>query len=132
VDIPTRPAVYASAELSGPSITSFSANAGPGGAVTFSGTVSDDESMEGCIVVIEGPGITAVAVVHNGAFSTGVSGIFGESPITVTAIATDADGNESAPASDTFTPSASGGGRSGPLYSSSGAPLPPPPPPGGP
>jgi hypothetical protein len=122
------PTVYASTELSGPTITSFSAVPGPGGSVTFSGTVTDDESVEGCVVVIEGPGVYAVAVVDNGAFSTTVT-VFGQGPITVTATVTDADGNTDE-ASTTFTPTPAGGGGGGRIHTGTGTP--PPPPPGGP
>jgi hypothetical protein len=123
-----QPTVYASAELTGPSI-SLTASPGPGGTVTFSGTVTDDESVDGCLVVIEGPGIFATAIVSGNSFSTSVSGIFGESPITVTATVTDADGNTDE-ASDTFTPSSSIGEGTRPK--SGNGPPPPPPPPGGP
>jgi hypothetical protein len=128
LDAQSVPAVYASAELSGPTITSFSAVAGPGGQVTFSGTVSDDEDTDGCVVTIEGPGIFATAVVVDGAFSTTVT-VFGPGPFTVTATVTDADGN-TGDASTTFTPTPAGGGGGPRLHTGTGTP--PPPPPGGP
>lgn len=103
-----------SARAANPSITHFQAVAGPNGAVTFSGTVADDQSLSSCLVMISGPGVTASALIlANGTYNTTVT-VFGTTPITVTAVAIDADGNLSEPAYATFTPTPMGGGGGGP------------------
>jgi hypothetical protein len=108
-----------------PVVTSFRAVVGANGAVTFSGTVTDDESLAGCIVRITGPGISTTAVIlRDGTFNTTVT-VFGTSPITVTAEAIDADGNFSDPAYTSFTPLSGPGGGGGGPSSGTTAPLAP-------
>ena len=122
------PAV-SSAQGTNPVITHFQAVVGPGGYVTFSGTVTDDHSLAGCLVMIERPGVNTYAVIlADGTFNTSVQ-VIGVTERMVTAQAIDADGNLSDEAYATFTPS-SGGSSSGTGKPKSGgvAPLPPPPP----
>jgi hypothetical protein len=72
--------------------------------VTFTGTVTDDQPVEGLVVTISGGGITTTAtVLADGTFrvTTTASGTL---PITVTATTTDALGATSNPAQTTFTP----------------------------
>jgi hypothetical protein len=88
-----------------PRITDFRAVVGPDGQVTFAGTVSDDQAVEGTTVHIVGRGVDVTAVVlHDGTFRvTTVVDVSGD--ITVTATATDRDGATSDPAYTTFSPS---------------------------
>jgi hypothetical protein len=100
---------YSNQTGTSPVITSFTTTVGANGMVTFSGTATDDESLEGCVVQITGAGVSATAIIlADGSFSTTVQ-VFGNGPIAVTAVVIDADANRSEGVSATFTPTPVGG-----------------------
>jgi hypothetical protein len=88
-----------------PTISGFRAIVGPGGRVTFTGTVTDDQPVAGLVVTISGGGVTATAIVADDGTFRVTTTVFGTAPVTVTATTTDALGATSAPVQTTFTPS---------------------------
>ena len=88
-----------------PTFASFIAQTGPNGEVTFSGSVSDDQVVEGSTVIISGTGFqVSASVLADGTFSTTTT-VTGEADILAHAQVTDVHGNASAEALTSFIPS---------------------------
>jgi len=87
-----------------PVISNFRAIVGPGGRVTFTGTVSDDQPVAGLVVAISGGGVTATAIVGDDGTFRVTTTVPGTQPVTVIATTTDGQGAASDPVQTTFTP----------------------------
>ncbi|HKB02228.1 MAG TPA: hypothetical protein VKD90_08415 [Gemmataceae bacterium] len=87
-----------------PIISGFRASVGPNGRVTFTGTVTDDQAVEGMVVRISGSGFSVSAtVLADGTFRVTTT-VIGSLPTTATAITTDALGATSDEVQTMFTP----------------------------
>jgi hypothetical protein len=72
--------------------------------VTFSGQVSDDQSVGGDVVRITGPGVDVTAIVRDDGTFQVTTTVVGTGAVTVAAQVTDPWGATSDPAYTTFTP----------------------------
>jgi hypothetical protein len=88
-----------------PSISDFRATVGPNGEVTFTGRVSDDQSVAGLTVRISGQQVDVTAIVQKDGTFRVTTTVFAPGDVTVTAKVTDWSGLTSDPAYTTFTPS---------------------------